>query len=261
MRSSLFATVLLTASQASALVRSPKPAGPTNGQYIVDGQFSFTNRAIFNFAGATSLPSGLYRSTYSVGTHVYQAANAVVSGGYLNLKVPGGQTAQPYRSAEVVTVVNNIKYASVRTVAIFSGPAGVCNGIFYYKNDTQETDIEWLSDAASLSNGGTRKLWFTNQDADQNGIKTYNAVTPPSDATTAEHEYRLDWTPGLVRWFVDGVQIWNTTSDVPNSAGPWVFNNWSNGDNGWSAGPPATEANFKIKDIEIYYNTCSGSGC
>ncbi|GKT48211.1 beta-glucanase [Colletotrichum spaethianum] len=130
-------------------------------------------------------------------------------------------------------------------------------GAFFYKNDTQETDIEWLSDAASLSNQGTRKLWFTNQDADLNGVKTYNAVTPPANPTTTEHEYRLDWTPGRVRWFVDGVEIWNTTSDVPNTTGPWVFNNWSNGDNGWSAGPPAIQADFKIKDIYIYYNTAS----
>ncbi|KAI8270448.1 hypothetical protein K4K58_010946 [Colletotrichum sp. SAR11_239] len=260
MRFPTIATISFAVGQAYALVRSPTPT-VSGSSYVVDGQYTFANRAIFNFATGTTLPSGLYRSTYSVGTHTYEAANAVVSGGYLNLIVPGGQTAQPYKCGEVVTTVANIKYASVRTVAIFSEPAGVCNGIFYYKNDTQETDIEWLSDPSSLSNQGTRKLWFTNQDADQNGVKTYNAVTPPSDATSAEHEYRLDWTPGLVRWFVDGVKIWNTTSDVPNSAAPWVFNNWANGDPGWSVGPPKQTANFRIKDVYMYYNTCSGSNC
>ncbi|KAK2016823.1 concanavalin A-like lectin/glucanase [Colletotrichum eremochloae] len=256
MRPSFFTSAILASTPAFALVRSPQPSG-TNGQYVVGG-YSYANRAIFDFAGRTSLPDGLYASTWPIGSdYKYDASNVVVGGGYLNLKVPGGQTAKPYSCAEVSTTFSNIKYASVRTVAIFSEPAGVCNGLFFYKNDTQETDIEWLSDPASLSNSGTRQVWFTNQDADRNGVKTYKTFSPPDSPTTAEHEYRLDWTPGRVQWFVDGVEKWSTTSDVPNTIGSWVFNNWSNGDKGWSAGPPATQADFKIKDIYMYYNTAA----
>ncbi|KAK2000969.1 concanavalin A-like lectin/glucanase [Colletotrichum falcatum] len=258
MRPSFFTSAVLTSSPAFALTRSPQPS-LTNGQYVVGG-YGYANRAIFDFAGRTSLPDGLYASTWPIGdTHRFDASNVVVDGGYLNLKVPGGQTAKPYSSAEVSTTFSNIKYASVRTVAIFSEPAGVCNGIFFYKNDTQETDIEWLSDAASLSNQGVRRVWFTNQDADRNGVKTYQTFSPPAgmDPTATEHEYRLDWTPGRVRWFVDGDEKWSTASDVPNTVGPWVFNNWSNGDKGWSAGPPAAQADFKIKDVYMYYNTAS----
>ncbi|KAF6831183.1 hypothetical protein CPLU01_06881 [Colletotrichum plurivorum] len=266
MRSSFFTTILLAASQAAALVRSPKPTQTTGGWSV--GGYIYARRSIFNFATGTALPEGLYRSTWPIDdTHIYQAENAVVSGGYLNLKVPGGQTAKPYKCAEVSTTFSNIKYASVRTVAIFSNPAGVCNGqityltadnglgIFFYWNGTQEIDIEWLSDPASLSNQGTRWLWLTNQDADLNGQKTINNILPPSNPTVEEHEYRIDWTPGLVKWFVDGTQVWQTTSDVPTVPGSWIFNNWANGDIGWSAGPPTQEANFKIKDVEMYYNT------
>ncbi|KAK2026946.1 concanavalin A-like lectin/glucanase [Colletotrichum zoysiae] len=254
MRSSFFTSAILSATQAFALTRSPQPT-VTNGQYVVGG-YSYANRAIFDFAGRTTLPDGLYASTWPIGdTHKFDASNVVVGGGYLNLKVPGGQAAKPYSCAEVSTTFDNIKYASVRTVAIFSEPAGVCNGIFFYESDTQETDIEWLSDKASLSNQGTRQVWLTNQDADGNGVKTYNTTLPPANPTTTEHEYRLDWTPGRVRWFVDGVEKFTTTSDVPSVAGPWVFNNWSNGDKGWSAGPPASQADFKIKDVYMYYNT------
>lgn len=256
MRPSFFTSAILSATPAFALVRSPQPS-LTNGQYVVGG-YGYANRVIFDFKGRTSLPDGLYASTWPIGnTHKFDASNVVVGGGYLNLKVPGGQTAMPYSSAEVTTTIDNMKYASVRTVAILSEPAGVCNGMFFYKNDTQETDIEWLSDASSLSNQGTRQVWFTNQDADRNGVATSQSFPPPGSPTTTEHEYRLDWTPGRVRWFVDGTEIWNTTSDVPSATGPWVFNNWSNGDKGWSAGPPATQADFKIKDIYIYYNTAS----
>lgn len=128
-------------------------------------------------------------------------------------------------------------------------------GIFFYKADNQETDIEWLSDPNSLSNGGTRKLWLTNQDRDGDGRSTHLAANPPSNPTTTEHEYRLDWTAGRVRWYVDGVQVFETTRDVPDVAGPWIWNNWSNGDRGWSAGPPAQDAVFRIRSIDMYYNT------
>lgn len=127
--------------------------------------------------------------------------------------------------------------------------------MFFYKSNAQETDIEWLSDKNSQSNGGTRKLWFTNQDANGDGKKTYNAIAPPSNPTSTEHEYRLDWNAGKVEWYVDGVKKWETTTDVPSVPGPWVWNNWANGDIGWSAGPPAVDAIFKIKRIEMYYNT------
>ncbi len=127
--------------------------------------------------------------------------------------------------------------------------------MFFYKSDRQETDIEWLSDPNNLSNGGTRYLWLTNQDADGDGQKSYKTILPPADATRAEHEYRLDWTEGRVEWYLDGVKVWETNHDVPSVPGPWVFNNWANGDIGWSAGPPAVDAVFKIRSIDMYYNT------
>lgn len=127
--------------------------------------------------------------------------------------------------------------------------------MFFFESETQETDIEWLSDPNSNSNGGTRKLWLTNQDANGDGEKTHLAIEPPSDPTSTEHEYRLDWTEGMVKWFIDGEQVWEATTDVPSVPGPWVFNNWANGDIEWSAGPPAEDAVFKIRSIEMYYNT------
>lgn len=66
--------------------------------------------------------------------------------------------------------------------------------MFFYESDTQEIDIEWLSDANSDSNGGSRKIWFTNQDANGDSKKTYQAVEAPSDATSVEHEYRVGWS-------------------------------------------------------------------
>ena len=94
-------------------------------------------------------------------------------------------------------------------------------GMFFYESDSQETDIEWLSDPKSQSNeDGVRHLWFTNQDNDGDGQPSHKAVLPPSNPTTTEHEYRIDWTKGLVQFYVDGVKMWSTKKDVPSVPGP-----------------------------------------
>ena len=129
--------------------------------------------------------------------------------------------------------------------------------MFFYKSDTQESDIEWLSDPSSNSNGGTRKIWFTNQDANADGEATHGTVAPPEDATTAEHEYRLDWTEGRVEWYLDGEKVFETTEDVPSVSGPWVFNNWSNGDPGWSHGPPTRDTIATVQYVKMYFNSTS----
>ncbi|CAF3660316.1 unnamed protein product [Fusarium graminearum] len=235
--------------------RSPVPK-LEKGHYIVDRSTKFANKQVWTFNG-NSLPEGLYASDYPVGkTHVFKSSNVKLRNGYLELSVPGGQKAKPYKSAEIATEMENIMYASVRTTAILSEPAGVCNGMFFYQSDSQETDIEWLSDPNSESNyDGVRRLWLTNQDRDGDGEPSHKAILPPSNPTSTEHEYRIDWTKDLVQFYVDGVKMWSTKKDVPNVPGPWIWNNWSNGDKGWSAGPPKQTAVFKIKKIEMYYNT------
>ena len=127
--------------------------------------------------------------------------------------------------------------------------------MFFYKSDTQEIDIEWVSDPTSQSNPGVPRLWFTDQNVNGNGPSTNTNIAPPADATTAEHEYRFDWAPGLVAFYVDGKQEWNTTQNVPSTPGSFILNNWSDGDKGWSAGPPATDAIFKVRNLTMSYNT------
>ena len=130
-------------------------------------------------------------------------------------------------------------------------------GMFFYKSDTQESDIEWVSDPASTSNNGVPQLWFTNQNVNGNGPSTYTSILPPADATSVEHEYRTDWYQDHVAFYVDGVQKWSTTENVPSVPGEWIWNNWSDGNKGWSAGPPAEDSIFKVKNITLYYNTAA----
>ncbi|KAK1980578.1 concanavalin A-like lectin/glucanase domain-containing protein [Colletotrichum cereale] len=254
-RPSLLVTVFLAVCASANPLRRQGIAGV----FPIPDAGIFYNRQTWDFSGLAdyaALPRGLHASKYPVGdTHEFLPRNAFIQGGYLNLRVEGGQTDAPYRSGEVTTMTTNIKYASVRTTAILSETPGVCNGMFFFASDNQETDIEWLSDPQSTSNNGDRKLWFENQASDAGTEKSVMGVAPPDSPTTTEHEYRIDWLADRVRFYVDGQLTWETDQNVPNTPGPWVFNNWANGDPGWTAAPPVEEALFKIKKIEMFYNT------
>lgn len=133
-RASLVVTALLAVCASAAPAPMPQRSAKITAvkNIFTVGNMSFANRLYWDFsklANGASVPNGLRVSGYPVSdTHVFVTQNAYINGGYLNLKVDGGQKAKPYKSGEVVTVAQNIKYASVRTVAVFSEPAGVCNG-------------------------------------------------------------------------------------------------------------------------------------
>ena len=231
---------------------------------VVPSVGTFTEHVLYTFA-SPNLPSGLVVSNgqppivtpgapYS---RVMTSSSVSIDSPYLQLVVPGGQSQSPIRGGEVSTSFANILYASVRTRAIFSPEKGVCHGLFFYKSDSQETDIEYLTDPASTSNPGNGEvpLQLTNQATD--GVQqdeSHTTAPAPSTATTQEHEYRVDWTPGKTVFLVDGVVVQTFTQNVPNQAGSWLWNNWSNGDKGWSVGPPAQDSILKIRSIEMFYN-------
>ncbi|KAK3697073.1 hypothetical protein LTR37_017671 [Vermiconidia calcicola] len=245
-----------------ALMSSLALAAPAPTAVAMDVGKTFAASTTFSFAGKT-LPTGLRKSSGPISDpdfldHTFAKKNVAVKGGFLQLTVPGGQTGESISSAEVYTDFE-MKYGSVRTWAILTETPGVCNGMFFYKTDSQETDIEWISDPKSLSNkdspSGGRELQYTNQALNGNNGQNTHAYGPaPRDATSAVHEYRIDWTADSTKYYLDGVLQHTMTDNVPNVAGPWVWNNWANGDPNWTADPPKTNAVFKIQKIEMYYN-------
>lgn len=266
-----------TSSTAPTPLSSSSSAQPTQnscGQWVVPGTGTFANKSVFTFTGS-SLPAGLSASNYQVDdrsggapyNHVFKPANVAVSGGFLNLKVPGGQTPNAntaISSAEVVTTTN-LLYGSVRTNAIFSTVPGTCHGNFFYYSDEQEIDIEYLTNSSSTSNPAGQGLnqppWlqYTNQAVEGGGQPTYATGAPPANVAIL-HEYRVDWIPGKTMFFLDGVLQQTFTTNVPTTAGPWVWNNWANGDPAWTVGPPAQDNVFKIQNITMYYDV-PGQSC
>lgn len=116
------------------------------------------------------------------------------------------------------------------------------SGIFLYESDSQETDIEYLTDPSSQSNnvldkniscstGDPIPIWYSNQATKLGGLATHDIGPAPQDVT-APHVYRIDWTKKHTVYWIDGVKQKTFTTNVPSKPGPWVWNNWANGDSG-----------------------------
>ncbi|KAK9798181.1 hypothetical protein WJX73_010402 [Symbiochloris irregularis] len=221
-----------------------------------DTNETFANSITYSFENG-QIPSTLQISNYAVpgSGHAFLPSNVAVVAGYLQLTVPGAQLPGNITGGEVSTAIQNILHGSVTVSAILSAPAGTCNGFFFYGSDSDETDIEWLSDPLSLSNNGAAQIHYTNQDTNGDSHSPTFAGSPPSDATSVEHDYQIVWQQNSTTFYIDGQKQGSLTSFVPTKACPFVINNWSNADPGWSAGPPLTDSVLKIRKIVLNYDT------
>ena len=68
-------------------------------------------------------------------------------------------------------------------------------------------------------------MQYTNQATD-GGDSTFAYGQAPSDATSAVHEYRIDWNADTTKFYLDGVLQQTFDTNVPSTPGPWVWNNW-----------------------------------
>jgi hypothetical protein len=88
------------------------------------------------------------------------------------------------------------------------------------------------------------------------GNGDYEVANLTFDPTTGFHEYRIDFVPGNVFFFADSIQIgMMNTSAVPTSPGHIVLRHWSNGNTGWTAGPPSSDAVMLVSYIKSYFNS------
>lgn len=65
----------------------------------------------------------------------------------------------------------------------------------------------------------------------QGGQPSHKPGDPPA-MVEGYHTYRLDWTADYTAYYVDGKLQSKLTDNIPNKSGMWVWNNWTNGDQG-----------------------------
>jgi hypothetical protein len=151
--------------------------------------------------------------------------------------------------AEAVSSRNDMLYGSFRAAIRFTGTNGTNGAFSWYHNDTQEIDMAFLSKHPKKINlvvhSPDSKL-----DSDINKPFKYD-----DDFPQGFHEYRFDWMPDRIDFYVDSSLVWTTTKNIPNSEGRLILSHSSNGNPAWSGGPPTEDAVMTVAYVKAYFNT------
>ena len=92
------------------------------------------------------------------------------------------------------------------------------------------------------------------------GDGNYLVSNLPFDPTDGYHEYRFDFVPGNVNFYADSIPLGSINSSaVPTTAGHLIMTHWSNGNPGWSSGPPAVNATLRAAYLKAYFNSSSAA--
>lgn len=148
---------------------------------------------------------------------------------------------------------DNFSAIQQRQAALPPQPGAVA-GIFTYHSFTSESDIE------ILTSDPPNQVRYVNQ-------PSYDPISEevvPGAGTTVSNlpipwtewsTHRLDWLPGMSRWYVNNMEQATKTYGVPHDPSVLVLNLWSDG-GVWSGNLTVGAAvHLGIEWIEIAYNT------
>ncbi|KAL4916786.1 concanavalin A-like lectin/glucanase domain-containing protein [Aspergillus aurantiobrunneus] len=161
-------------------------------------------------------------------------------------------------SGEIDTKLSNIFHASIRVRARVRGDPGACAGLFTYFDDDNESDIEILTRDA------TDHIRYTNQPGlDENGNEipeaSSNVVMANGAVWTDWNDHRLDWTPELSAWYLNGELAVTKTYGIPRNPSSFIMNMWGDGGSWSGAMSIGSAAYFEIQWIDILFNVSDSS--
>lgn len=167
--------------------------------------------------------------------------------------------------AELVSSRNDILYGSFRFGLLGTKVEGTCAAVFFYRNDSMEIDIEFLSRQQQQQQGEETKKGVVNlviQSPESAKMGGVDHASPDFDEHVlgfepgeGYNEYRFDWFPGWVEFYANGELLSTTTQNVPDREGSIHLIHWSNGDQGWSGGPPEEDAVLTVSYVKAYFNS------
>ncbi|KAI3547183.1 hypothetical protein CABS01_00182 [Colletotrichum abscissum] len=180
----------------------------------------------------------------------------------LQLLVESATTNGLVPGAEIDSARQDVQYGSFRAMMKIPDVAGTCAAFFWYHNDTQEIDMEFLTREFNSSNNTYPVNIVLQSRASLE--KGYNAVDTGNffkvnlgfDPTAAFHEYRIDYLPNAVTFYADGKVLGSMNgSAVPTEGGHLILQHWSNGNPLWSGGPPKQDAILTVASVRAYFNS------
>jgi len=167
--------------------------------------------------------------------------------GGLEFRVSAYANNPPVQTAEMDSDLAFL-YGSFTFHTTVPSVPGVCYSMFLYRDDTHEIDIEFLSSDPEYY----ETIHYTNQPGSTSGA--YKVDTYAGQDYTAFHTHRIDWLPTHTQFFVNDVLRQTISVNVPQVSLNLIYNIWSNGDPGWTYGPPTSAATATIQNLGAYYN-------
>jgi endo-1,3-1,4-beta-glycanase ExoK len=174
--------------------------------------------------------------TFPENLATFSAANVVVEGGLLKLRVTKVQSGdKPYSAAEIYSL-EEFEFGRFEGRIKFCAGSGIVSSLFTYKEEVeqswQEIDIEHL--------GNLPKSVQYNLIYGSLAERKYQpkVVTLPYEPSAEFHEYAIEWTPDGITFYIDGqpshqdmqptirdaatlrMNAWPTDNSVTSFAGP-----------------------------------------
>ncbi|KAK0622963.1 concanavalin A-like lectin/glucanase domain-containing protein [Immersiella caudata] len=179
----------------------------------------------------------------------------------VNSSIVDGMVSNAEMASTRTDIMHGTFSVSMKTTDI----PGTCQAFFWYFNDTQEIDMEFLSKEFNNTNSSwpvnlvlhTREsiqVGYDSTKVNPNYWKAYLPFNPAEDY----HVYRFDYFEDRVSFYMDDIllkQLEGQDFAIPTGAGHLVLQHWSNGDPHWSAGPPQKDAEMLIRWVKAYFNS------
>lgn len=158
-----------------------------------------------------------------------------------------------YQTAgEIENQQKNLMHVSMRMYGRVRGDKGAVAGFFTFYDDSNESDIEILTDDP------TDQIRYTNQPSvDKEGNEIAAASVGPSKLPSWENwqKHRIDWMDKKTYWFLNDRQVAANGYSVPRKPSFLTLNMWSDGGS-WSGNmTKGGSAEFQIQWIEMAFNT------
>lgn len=129
-----------------------------------------------------------------------------------------------------------------------SGDPGAVAGIFTYADDTNEADIEILTE------DGMDMLHYTNQPGRLPGA-TQETKLRYGQKLGEWADHRIDWLEGRVEYYLDNrLMSWNKVN-VPNKGSVVDINMWGDGGKWSGLMKEGGNARMEVQWVQIAYNT------
>ncbi|KAI9816885.1 MAG: hypothetical protein M1827_001530 [Pycnora praestabilis] len=178
----------------------------------------------------------------------------------LQLYVRGGNPSSGLvPMAEIATKREDMFYGSYRVAMKLTSISGTCGAFFWFYNNTQEVDLEFLSSEFNSSSSPVNLVLQSAESLEKGfnaaSTPTFDVYELPFQPDEGYHEYRFDWSPEKVSFYADGQWLKDMTTAVPIEAGAIHLSHWSNGDPTWSEGPPTSDAIMTISYLKAYFNS------